>query len=112
MVLFGEKRPRSALAGYLILVIMGTLVFSMANSLDSSEFRGKEAVLGGSLAPTEITVDWLAEGPAIISKADDYSSSPLRNGVLRMSAPPGMQNSGLFLVQSPLKTKKNTVSRY
>jgi hypothetical protein len=107
MVLFGEKRLRCVLAGYLVLVILGTFAFSMAETFDSSEFEIKRAVSGGFLAPTEIAVDWLAEGTAIISKAEEYSS-PLRNGTLRTSAPSGVQNTGALLVQSSLNAIKKT----
>jgi hypothetical protein len=108
MVLFGEKQPRRALAGYLILVIMGALAFSTAETLDPSEFEVKREVPGGSLAAAEIPLDWLAEGTAILSKDEGYSSSSLRSGALRMSALPGTQNAGMFLVQSELKTIKKT----
>jgi hypothetical protein len=107
MVLAGERWPRCTLAGYLILVIMGMLAFSMTESLDSSEFEVRRAVSGGFLVPAEITADWLAEGTAIISKADEYSS-PACGGTPRIYAPSGVQNAGMLLVQSALSAIKKT----
>jgi hypothetical protein len=107
MVLTGKRWPRCALAGYLVLVIMGMLAFSMAESLDTSESEVRRAVSGGFLAPTEITADWLAEGTAIISKAEEYSS-PVCGGTVRIYAPSGVQNAGMLLVQSSLNAIKKT----
>jgi hypothetical protein len=111
MVLFGEKQRRCALAGYLILVITGALAFSMPETPDLSEFAAKQAVPDASLAPTEITLDWLAEGAAIIGKDEGYSPSSVRFGTVRISVPPGAQNTGMFLVQSDFNTIKNAQCR-
>jgi hypothetical protein len=109
MVLFGEKRPRRILAGYLVLGIMGALTFSsMTEFLDLSEIEVKRAVSDGLLAPTEITIDWLSESAAIISKDEGYSSSSLRARTLRVSALPSIQNTGILIVRSTLKTIKKT----
>jgi hypothetical protein len=108
MVLFGEKELRCAPAGYLILVITGALAFSMAESPDPSGFEAKRTVQSGALAPAEITPDWLAEGAAIIGKDEGCPPASSRAGTVRMSAPPGIQNAGMFLAQSELKTVKKT----
>jgi hypothetical protein len=108
MVLFGEKQPRCVLAGCLIFVITGALAFSMTETLDLSELEAKRMVPGASLASTEITLDWLAEGAAIIGKDEGHSPSSLSFGNLRMSASPGIQNAGILFVQSDLNTIKKT----
>jgi hypothetical protein len=105
-LLFEKKWPRCILTAYLILVIMGTFAFSVADKFDFSEFEENQAVSSVFFAPTEYTADWLIEDTAKIGKADRHSSSPLRNGVAPASL--GIQNAGVFLVQSPLKTIKKT----
>ncbi|MDR0557098.1 MAG: hypothetical protein LBG43_04410 [Treponema sp.] len=80
----------------------------MADNFDFSKFEEDQTVSGGFFASIEHTVDWLIENTTKIGKADRHSSSPARNGALRTSAPPGIENAGTFLVQSPLKTIRKT----
>ncbi|MDR1219243.1 MAG: hypothetical protein LBK73_06480 [Treponema sp.] len=107
-LLFGKKCANCILAAHLILVIMGTFAFSVADNFDFSEFEENQTMSSGFFTPTEYTVDWLIENTTMIGKADRHSPSPLRNGTVRTSAPPGVQNAGIFLVQSPLKTIEKT----
>jgi hypothetical protein len=85
---------------------MGTFAFSAA---DNFEFEENQTASSGFFAPTECTtVDWLIENTTVIGKAGRHSPSPLRNGTLRTLVLSGIQNAGIFLVQSPLKTIKKT----
>jgi hypothetical protein len=86
---------------------MGMFAFSMAESFDASESEVKRAVSGGFLAPTEFSADWLAEGAAMISKAEKYSS-PVCGGTVRIYTPSGVQNAGMLLVQLSLNAIKKT----
>jgi hypothetical protein len=107
MVLFsGKKWPRRILAVYLILVIMGTFIFSMAENLDFSGMNINQTVSGGFFASIEYTIDWLIEDTTIISKANGYPSSPLRNGTLRIFMFLGIHTAGIFLSQLLLKKIK------
>lgn len=93
-------------AAHLVFAIMGTFAFSMADTFDFSEFEENQTVSGGFLTSIEYAVDWLIEDTTKIGRADRYSSSPLRNGTARTSTPPGIQNAGIFSLQSSLKAIK------
>ena len=96
-LLFEKEHPCRMLASYLILVIMGTFAFSMADNFDFSKFEENQTVSVGFFASIEHTVGWLIENRTKIDKADRHSSSPSRNGALRTPAPSGIQNAGIFV---------------
>jgi hypothetical protein len=87
---------------------MGTFVFSVADNFDFPEFEKIQTVSGGFFTSIEPTVDWLVEDTTKIGKADRHSPSLLRNGTARMYALFGVQNAGVFLLQSSLKAIKKT----
>jgi hypothetical protein len=109
MLLVSKKRwLHLILATYLAVSIMGIFTFMAIEPLCSIVFWEDRPVSGGCFTHVDYTIDCLAEGTAIPSKAKGYVYSPLR-----LVMPFGIRNSRTALPQIALKTieKVNHINR-
>jgi hypothetical protein len=102
-LVLGRKWLRLILAAYLAVAVLGIFTFIATEPLRSIDFWGDKPVSGGFFTPIDLSIDCLAEGTTIMSKARGHSFSPLRAGALRMAAPPGAQYTGTVPVQSSFR---------
>jgi hypothetical protein len=113
MVFFLEKKwPRLILAACLAFATLGVFTFAELEPLRSVHFQEDNPVSGGFFIPVDFSLDCLAEGETIISKARGYSFSPVRNGALRVLTFPGIQNTGSVPAESPLSKNERTTYLY
>jgi hypothetical protein len=104
MILFLRgKWPCLILAAYLAVAIMGLFTFAAAEPLRSVDLWDDEPESDVFFALIDFTIDCLAEGETVMSRARGYSFSPLRTGSLRILMLIGLQYAGFVLIQSSLK---------
>ncbi|GHV07353.1 hypothetical protein FACS189485_17570 [Spirochaetia bacterium] len=104
MALFLERKwPCLILAACLTVAIMGLFTFAAAEPLRSVDSRDDDPFSENFFTSIDITIDCLAEGETIMSRARAYSFSPLRTGSLRILMLIGLQYAGFVLIQSSLK---------
>ena len=106
MTLFARgKWSRFILPLYLVLAMIGTLVFAAPDALCFAELDETENLLYSKdfFAPTNIT-DWLAPGTARIGRAKGHGPLLIRSGVHRVSLSLGTPGFQAALIQSLLKT--------
>jgi hypothetical protein len=109
MVLFPEKkRSHLILVAILILAVTGTFTFAEVEFFRSGDFENNGPISGGFFSPSDYSIDCLAAGGALISRARGHSFSPLRNASLRSAIALGTQNAGIVLSHLSLKAIKNT----
>ena len=81
----GKKQPRPVIAAVLACAVLGTLTFSIVEQPHvTTENRPYSS---GIFTSFDHAIDWLAEDTPAVNRANKTSSSPLRNGLLRMLMP-------------------------
>jgi hypothetical protein len=109
MVLFLErKRPCLILAALLVFAVTGTFTFAEAEFFRSVDFEAPGSISGGFFSPVDYTVDCLAAGGAVISRAGGYSFSPPRGGSPHGTASPGIPAAVLAFSLRSLNVIKHT----
>jgi hypothetical protein len=101
----GMKWSGHILAVYLIPAVMGSFIFSAVESLDLFEHTVCQTISDGFYTPIDRAIDWLIDNTAMISGADEYSSS-LRCKIPRVLMPACLRNTGVFPLQSLPQTIK------
>jgi hypothetical protein len=98
MVWFRERKgPCLILASYLVLVVMAAFTFAAVEPFSSGEFESPGPISDGFFSQMDYTIDCLAEGASIISKARGASFSPLRSVMPLETKNIGTAFSHLFL---------------
>jgi hypothetical protein len=101
----GKKWTCLVFATYLTFAILGTFTFAVTAPLCSVDFSEDEPTLEGFFTSMD---DCLAEGSTIISRARNYSFSPIRNGQFRIVMPFGMHKTGTIALFSSSKIIEKT----
>jgi len=103
----GAKWLKFTLLFFLIFAIICTLALSTGETFCFLHI-GKDSIGSGVfLAPLDHTVDWLAEDTPTVGKAQGYSGTPLRNGILRIFSFAGLIVITMFLGNKKYQIIKN-----
>jgi hypothetical protein len=111
MTLFPGKKsqaPHLIPAVYLVLAVFGTFTFVTMNLLQSVDFNEDTPISGGFFTSMYHTMDCLAEGSTVISRARGHSFFPLRSGLLRIVMPQGTHKAGTAVLFSGLRIIEQT----
>jgi hypothetical protein len=96
--LAGNKWLCLIFTAYLALAVTGTFAFSIAETFDAGfgELENNWRGSGGFLSSMDHALDWLITDSTVIGRARGFSTSPMRNGALRIFMPPGLHNDGAY----------------
>ncbi|AEF82369.1 hypothetical protein [Leadbettera azotonutricia] len=111
-LLIKRKFPHLILAAYLAIAIIGAFSFSAIEPLREIDFWVDKPASSNFLEPIDHSINCLAEGTAIMSRARGYSFSLLRNGSLRVLMAFGLKNTGSSFFHASLAhaEKMNSLS--
>ena len=104
----GKKWLGSIFTINLLLAVIGATTLSITESFQFDNTTGNSRTGSNDYYNlNKHSFDWLACEAVAINKACESSSSPLRNGAVRMFIPSEINNAAVFFAESPFQAAAN-----